>query len=103
MDELIEIDRFDNIGIDAQLVPTKQVTFLPRGSQNDHRNSVQRRIGSYLAQHFEPVNFRHFDVKQHHGRMAARAIRKITAPEKIIQRLGAIADHVDVVRQVAFP
>ena len=60
-----------------------------------------RPIGLDLLQHFQAVDLGQLQVQQHHGRVAGHAVLVLAATVQVVQRLGAVASHDDVVGQLA--
>ena len=62
----------------------------------------KRGVAAHLAQHFEAVHFRHFQVQQHDHRQAVGVAGELAAVIKIIERLGAVAGDHDFIGEIVF-
>src|SRR5262249_9166663 len=100
LDEMLEDDRLDDVGVGAEAVGVDQGLVLPRGRQHDDRDRPQRVVGLDLTQHFEPVHFRHLQVEQHDSRVAGLPAGEAAAPAQVLERLLAVARDDDLVGQV---
>ena len=73
-DKLIEIDRFDDVTIDAQIITLDDVALLLRRGQDDDRDFSSPRIGFDLAQHFQAVDLGQLEIEENDfGRRFDRA------------------------------
>src|ERR1700722_19776650 len=55
IDELVEVNRLDHVGIHAQPVACHQVFFFVRGREDNYGNQLELVIGLDLPQNFQPV------------------------------------------------
>ena len=77
LEELIEVDRLDDEGVDAEVVTFDEVLFLARGGEHDDGDVAKGGVGLDLAQDFEPVDPGHFQVEQNDAGKASFAIGKL--------------------------
>ena len=101
LEELLEADRLDDVGVHAELVAPHQIALLARGGQHDDRDVPGRGVALDLGQHLEPVDLRQLEVEQDHRRIARRRDRVGPAREQVVERLGAVAHDHDLVRELA--
>src|SRR3954470_20417125 len=83
LDELVELDRLDDVAVDAELVAAHDVVLLRAGGQHDDRDQAGPVVLAYLAQHLDPVHLGHLQVEQHQLRIAALALVVGPATKKI--------------------
>src|ERR1700693_4026712 len=85
IDELLEADRLDDVGVDAEPVAFDEVPLLPRGRQHDDGEVSQRLVGLDPAQYLQAVHPRHLQVEQEDRRIPRGALRAAAAPEQVIE------------------
>src|SRR5258706_8000322 len=56
--ELLKIDRFLDVTVDAEFVTVDHIPLFPGGSHNHHGNRTSLRLGLNLAEDFESADFR---------------------------------------------
>src|SRR6476646_7679624 len=56
VDELVEINRLYDIGVDPELVASDHVSFLVGGRQHHHRDHLQALIGPDLLQDLQSID-----------------------------------------------
>src|SRR4051812_13165779 len=61
--ELLEVDWFDDIGIDSEFITSDQVLFLPRRGQHDNGDALEFRVRLHLTKHFQAIHAGHFQVQ----------------------------------------
>src|SRR5205814_146806 len=59
--ELVEVDRFDDVAVDAQTITLDQVAFLARRGQHDHGDGAGPLVLFDPPEHFEAVDERKLD------------------------------------------
>lgn len=100
--ELAEIDGFDHVGVDAELVTADDVLFLAGGREHDDRDAAQLGIAFEASQDVDAVYFGHFEIQYDGGGHFIEAIRVLAAAEKVIEGLSAITDHYDIIGETVF-
>ena len=102
--ELGEINGLDDIAIDAQTITLDDVPLLFGRGEHHHRYMPGLRIVLDLTQHLQPVHFRELQIQQDHPRAFLQAPAVVGArAEDELQRLGAVSDDMDPVRDVVLP
>src|SRR5258708_13551718 len=100
VDKLLKADRFDDVGIDAQLTALHEIGFFARRSQHHDRDDFERLITLYLLQHFQPVHFGHLQIEKYRDRKPVLPVPEVSPPVKVIQRLCAVAGDHDLVCEI---
>jgi hypothetical protein len=98
--ELIELDRFDDVAVDAEVVTVNNIPFFTGRGEDDHRDRSGGRIPLDLSQYLEPVHLGKLEVEEDHLRFHGWFSFIGTCPEKVIKRFFAVPGHVDPVGQV---
>src|SRR6266700_8172269 len=99
--ELIEVDRLDDVAVDAQPVALDQVTLLARRGQHHDRDGAGPLVLLDPLQNLEAVDEGQLDVEQDHVRLVFDVARGVaTRAEDVLERLLPVAHDLDPVRQV---
>src|SRR5207248_9433817 len=64
--ELLEVDRLDDVAVDAQLVTLHDVALFAGGGEHDHREGPRLWIGLDAAQHLHAIDQRQLEIEQDH-------------------------------------
>jgi hypothetical protein len=100
IEELSEIDRFDDVSVDAELVAADEVLFFAGAGEDDDRDMFESGVGFHVAEYFEAVHFGHFEVEQDDDGMAVGVAVEVSAGVEVIQGFGSIASDDDFVGEV---
>src|SRR6266571_8245469 len=90
--ELGNVHRLVKVAVGSQPVTLRDVTFLARRGEHNHRDHPSMRVGLDPPQHFEAVHFRHFQVEENQLQAVfAAAVRIGARAEDEVERLGPVA------------
>jgi len=64
LNEILIIDRFHDIGIDAECVTFRQIGLFSRRGEHHDGDRLQMRIALNYSQHFQTIDFGHFEIQQ---------------------------------------
>ena len=99
-DELLEIDGFNDVGIDTEIVAFDDITFFPRRCEHDDGEGAELLARAEFSQHLDAIHARHLDVQQHHGWGMVETSLVISAAEQVVERLFAVFDDEDLVGEM---
>src|SRR4029077_17531219 len=92
----------DDVVVGPERVRRGDVGLLARRREHDHGEATGARVGPEPPQHLEAVDLGELQVEQDHTRHDADLVPRMAAvAEKKVQRLGAVACHEHLVRDVA--
>src|SRR5207244_10345281 len=99
--ELIEVDRFDDVAVDAQPVALDQVALFARRGQHDDRDGAGSLVRLDPLENLQAVDIGQLDIEQDHVRLFLDIARGVaTRTEDVLDRLLPVAHDPDPVRQV---
>lgn len=102
LDVLIEIDGFDDVGICAQFITLDNIAVRVRGAHHNHGQPAKPRVSPDLLEHFEPADFGHFNIEQHHTRHLLPLGGELLTPKQIVEGLGSVACDNHLVDESGF-
>src|SRR6202035_4650793 len=96
--ELIEVHRFADVTVGAQVVTVDQVRLLFGAGQHHHRQSPGSLVGAKAPKHLEPVELGQLQIKQNQpGEHAGVSPGVRAGSEQVVQRFNAVARNHEVV------
>src|SRR3954468_23538168 len=100
IDELLKINRFNDVGIDAEFVTPDEILFLTGGGEHYDRHGLQAIVCFDLPEHLHSVHLWHFQIEQHDGGVTLRPAAKFAAAIEKIEGLRAVPGYDDFIGQV---
>src|SRR5882762_2865480 len=67
VDQLLEVNRLDDVGIDPKLIALHEVLLFAGGGEDDDRNRFHLFVALDLAKHLHAIDLGHFQVEQDDG------------------------------------
>ena len=102
VDELLEIDGFNDVGVDAKFVAFDEVLLFAGGSKHDDGDGLEAVIGLDLAQHLHAVHLGHFEVEKDDGGISFRPGAVAAATIEVIKRFGSVPGRHDFIGKIRF-
>src|SRR5690606_28848310 len=95
--ELLEVERLDDVTVDAEPIRVRDVALLFRRGHDDDRYAPRTLVALQRACHLFAADARHLEVEQDQARVVALAVRILAATEDVVERLLAVLDPRDVI------
>jgi hypothetical protein len=73
--EFTKIDRFDDVGVAAELVAAAEVGLFARGSEHDDGEMSEAWIGADFAEDFDAVDLGEFYIEENDDGLVMLAVR----------------------------
>ena len=97
VEELLEVDRFDDIAIYTQVITAHQVRLLIRSREHDDGNMARRRFGLDSLEHFKPIYSRQFEVQYDDRWIESLAVRMLVLFAYPVKRIYPVSRHHDFI------
>ena len=100
-DEIRGVDGLADKAVGAVLVALQAIPLLVRRGEKDDGQVLRARPRPDTVQDLQPADPRQVDVQEHdRGQVRPFAVRELAFAEDVVQRLLAVAHHVDAVGKV---
>ncbi len=99
IDELAEIGRLNQIGIDAQVVATLDITVRAGGSKGNHRNMLEQIVILDLGQNLAPILARQIEIQKND--VGNRGLDELALTTEKKHRLHPVGNVVDAAGRFA--
>src|SRR3569832_1789125 len=101
--EMVELDRFLNISIGAEIIASEDILLTGRDRQYDDRDRLEGGVALDLLEDLQSPHLREVEIEQNDSRTGSgRRIGEFPLTVKKVERLLAVPRHIELVPDLSF-